>query len=95
MNHVPNLSRRLLLAGGAAGVANLAWPAPTASAAPPAFAKNPATRPQLIRWASDTWSSLVALADPGTGLVSDKIPGTLTGRVHNTSPTNIGGYLWS
>jgi Putative glucoamylase/Protein of unknown function (DUF3131) len=98
MNHFLYPSRRQLLVGGAALAAGLVLPTfPTlaASAVPPVHANNPPTRPQLIRWASDTWSSLVAMADPGTGLVSDKIPGTLTGRVHNTSPTNIGGYLWS
>jgi hypothetical protein len=98
MNQSPYPSRRQLLAGGAgiaAGLVLPTFPTLTAFAAPPVYAKDRAKRPQLIRWASDTWSSLVAMADPGTGLVSDKIPGTLTGRVHNTSPTNIGGYLWS
>lgn len=98
MVHSQNPSRRHLLAAGAGIAAGLALPtipSLAAFAATPEYDKNPASRRQLIRWASDTWSSLAAMADPGTGLVSDKIPGTLTGRVANTSPTNIGGYLWS
>jgi len=98
MNRSQNPSRRHLLAGGVGIAAGLVLPTiPTVSAfaSPLVDDKDPAKRPQLIRWASDTWSSLAAMADPGTGLVSDKIPGSLTGRVANTSPTNIGGYLWS
>jgi hypothetical protein len=98
MNQFSNPSRRQILAGGTAIAAGLALPTfPTAPAfaAPPVPTQSPAGRRQLTRWAADTWTSLVAMTDPGTGLVSDKIPGTLTGRAHNTSPTNIGGYLWS
>ncbi|MFK5647201.1 glucoamylase family protein [Ornithinimicrobium sp. LYQ121] len=48
-----------------------------------------------MRWARDTWRSLVAMTSPRTGLVSDNIPGDLSTAGVYTSPTNIGGYLWS
>jgi hypothetical protein len=38
---------------------------------------------------------MVAMADPRTGLVSDNITGDLAEPAAYTSPTNIGGYLWS
>jgi hypothetical protein len=52
--------------------------------------------PTIERWASDTWLSFVAMAG-ATGLPADSIradlaPGTRSGY---TSPTNVGGYLWS
>ena len=48
-------------------------------------------------YARDTWRSMVAMTDPATGLVADNIAGDLaTGtRSAYTSPTNIGGYMWS
>ena len=48
-------------------------------------------------WAADTWRSLVAMTDPTTGLPADNIPASLAAadRSRYTSPTNIGGYLWS
>ncbi|WP_022889574.1 glucoamylase family protein [Agromyces italicus] len=49
----------------------------------------------LKRYASDTWASLTAMTDPDTGLVADNIEGDLTAASGYTSPTNIGGYLWS
>ena len=51
----------------------------------------------LHRWAADTWHSLDAMTDPGTGLPADNIPESLAAedRSGYTSPTNIGGYLWS
>jgi hypothetical protein len=49
----------------------------------------------LLRYAKDTWRSMVAMADPGTGLVADNIRGDLSHGSAYTSPTNIGGYLWS
>lgn len=51
----------------------------------------------LQRWATDTWRSLDAMTDPAVGLPADNIDGALdpaTASGH-TSPTNIGGYLWS
>jgi hypothetical protein len=51
----------------------------------------------LLGYARDTWRSMVAMTDPVTGLVADNINGDLAvgGRSTYTSPTNIGGYLWS
>ena len=45
----------------------------------------------------DTWHSLDAMTDPATGLPADNIPESLAAgdRRGYTSPTNIGGYLWS
>ncbi|WP_152362444.1 glucoamylase family protein [Microlunatus speluncae] len=49
------------------------------------------------RWAADTWRSLAAMTDEHTGLTADNIDGDLdpASRSGYTSPTNIGGYLWS
>jgi hypothetical protein len=51
----------------------------------------------LRRWARDTWTSFQAMVDPATGLPSDNIEGDLDPATRSgyTSPTNIGGYLWS
>ncbi|NYF09610.1 hypothetical protein HDC94_000766 [Leifsonia sp. AK011] len=49
----------------------------------------------LLRYAEDTWASLDAMTDPTTGLASDNISGDLSVAGEYTSPTNIGGYLWS
>ena len=51
----------------------------------------------LLGYARDTWASMVALTDDRTGLPSDTITGSVTAPVRSayTSPTNIGGYLWS
>lgn len=49
----------------------------------------------LERWAIDTWTSLDAMTDEETGLPSDNITGDLETASAYTSPTNIGGYLWS
>ena len=40
---------------------------------------------------------MAAMADPGTGLVSDNVGGDLnpSDRAAYTSPTNIGAYMWS
>ena len=40
---------------------------------------------------------MVAMTDPGTGLPADNMTGLVTAPVRSgyTSPTNIGGYLWS
>ncbi|WP_076262489.1 glucoamylase family protein [Intrasporangium flavum] len=103
-------SRRSLLVGGAASLAAFALaPAASAGAATrtgsaPAFLRNglgAQTRSldaALVRtWAADTWRSLVAMTDPTTGLPADNIPESLAAgdRSGYTSPTNIGGYLWS
>ena len=56
-----------------------------------------ASRGVLTRYAEDTWRSMAAMADPGTGLVSDNVGGELDpgDRAAFTSPTNIGAYMWS
>lgn len=43
----------------------------------------------------DTYSSLEAMTDSNTGLVADNIDANLSLPSSYTSPTNIGGYLWS
>lgn len=67
---------------------------PSASAAPgPGSAKGD---DRVLRgYAADTWNSLTAMTDKKTGLPADKLSGDLTVASENTSPTNIGGYLWS
>jgi len=54
-------------------------------------------RTTIQRWARDTWASLVAMTDRHTGLPADNISGSLARpqRSGYTSPTNIGGYMWS
>ena len=49
----------------------------------------------LAGYAADTWASLDAMTDPATGLPADNIEGDLSAPSGFTSPTNIGGYLWS
>jgi hypothetical protein len=96
-------SRRSLLVGGAASVAAFALaPSPSARAAgAPAFVRSAPTlaldQGRVHTWAADTWRSLVAMTDPKTGLPADNIPESLAAgdRSGYTSPTNIGGYLWS
>jgi hypothetical protein len=61
-------------------------------AAPATAAPNP-----LVTYAKDTWRSMVAMVDPATGLPADYIGGDLApgSRSRYTSPTNIGGLMWS
>ena len=49
----------------------------------------------LTGYAADTWTSLAAMTDRKTGLPADKLSGDLAVASEDTSPTNIGGYLWS
>jgi hypothetical protein len=51
----------------------------------------------LMEYARDTWASFEAMVDPDTSLPADNIEGDLdpSTRSAYTSPTNIGGYLWS
>jgi len=49
----------------------------------------------LLRYAADTWTSLDAMTNEKTGLPADNIEGDLSTPSEYTSPTNIGGYLWS
>jgi len=48
----------------------------------------------LERYARDTWASFVAMTDEKTGLPADSLHIDST-RSTQTSPTNIGAYLWS
>ncbi|HET9633393.1 MAG TPA: glucoamylase family protein [Terrabacter sp.] len=105
--HTP--TRRSLLVGGAASIAALAFtPSAYAGSRPSAAgsrfaAASGATvvrsldRATVRTWAADTWRSLVAMTDPTTGLPADNIAESLAAgdRSGYTSPTNIGGYLWS
>jgi hypothetical protein len=63
---------------------------PTASAAPDSDRT-------LMRYATATWRSFDAMVDETIGLPADNIAGNLQERTRSayTSPTNIGGYLWS
>jgi hypothetical protein len=48
----------------------------------------------LLRYARDTWASMVAMTDAGSGLPADILNADGTTSVQ-TSTTNIGAYLWS
>lgn len=109
MNTIPRrtlLTVPLLGAGAALGAAApaVAAPLPTLSTAgssalaAPARAGGSGRRGAdrlLRRWAQDTWRSLDAMTVRSTGLISDAIGADLEGHSGNTSPTNIGGGLWS
>ncbi|GFJ92710.1 DUF3131 domain-containing protein [Phytohabitans rumicis] len=62
----------------------------------PAAPASAATDP-LHTYAKDTWRSMVAMVDPATGLPADNIGGDLAPGTRSayTSPTNIGGLMWS
>jgi Putative glucoamylase/Protein of unknown function (DUF3131) len=99
-----NISRRTLLtaAGAAALVGSTASTTYAGNQDPAALLKGnwyptPADRALVGRWARDTWRSLVAMTDEKTGLPADNIAESVTNPVRSryTSPTNIGGYLWS
>jgi hypothetical protein len=80
---------RRLLAPLAALLLVLAGGGTAATAAPPSADRT------LRGYAVDTWRSMTAMTDPATGLVADNIRGDLSHPSAYTSPTNIGGYLWS
>lgn len=88
--------RRQVMVGGAAMLAALGL-TPNAQASAPTAAVPGASNSRLQRWARDTWHSLDAMTPPATGLPADNIPESLAAgsRSRYTSPTNIGGYLWS
>jgi len=74
-----------------------AVPAWDPAADPAAFslaATRPAERVTLLRYARDTWASLVAMTDPKSGLPADRMSSAGVQSVE-TSTTNIGGYMWS
>lgn len=91
---MPSLPRRTVLAGGLAAAVTAA--AGTSVAAPRAAA-GPRRRSPLRRWGADTWASMVAMTDERIGLTADNLEGSVHDPVRSryTSPTNIGGYLWS
>ncbi|WP_426566250.1 glucoamylase family protein [Angustibacter sp. McL0619] len=91
----------LLTVVGPVLLALLAGSSAAATAAPPGRPDGggltSADRATLHRYAADTWRSFVALTDDATGLPADNMTGPVTAPVRSgyTSPTNIGGYLWS
>lgn len=85
------LSRRTALGSGL-GLAALTLAPTSAQAGGP---RRPSRSDAQRRWAGDTWTSMAAMADPDTGLVADNIDAELGEGSAYTSPTNIGGYLWS
>ena len=97
------ISRRTLLtaAGSAALIGATASSTSTSYAASPAqllkgdWKPTTSDRALVGRW--DTWRSLVAMTDETTGLPADNIGESVTNPIRSnyTSPTNIGGYLWS
>ncbi|MBG6059670.1 hypothetical protein RCH16_002020 [Cryobacterium sp. MP_M5] len=102
----PGATRRQFLVGGAAIAALGMASAPPGRATAATLAGASAVRSgfgrgvdkgTILRWGRDTWASLVAMTDPITGLSADNISGPLGApkRSGYTSPTNIGGYLWS
>ncbi|MBW8729528.1 MAG: DUF3131 domain-containing protein, partial [Terrabacter sp.] len=103
---LPSTTRRQLLVGAAAAAATgltAGRAAANVPAAPSATAYRPSLSPDAVQparvrgWAVDTWHSLVAMTDPGTGLPADNIPESLEAQDRSgyTSPTNVAGYLWS
>jgi len=91
-----NLSRRALLGATAGvGVAGALSTLPLTAEAHGGHHTWPRHDKQLYKWAKDTWRSLDAMTDEKSGLVADNIDGDLKTRSGYTSPTNIGGYLWS
>src|SRR4051794_35044141 len=97
------ISRRTVLAAGtAATLIGTATPAFGGTPSPAELLKGSWTpsredKATVGRWARDTWRSIVAMTDENTGLPADNIGESVTNPVRSkyTSPTNIGGYLWS
>lgn len=85
-------TRLRALLGGALALALLA-PATAANAGQ--GDRGGGERDTLLRYAADTWTSMAAMTDDDTGLVADHIDGALSTPSGYTSPTNIGGSLWS
>ncbi len=93
---VPLLGAGALAATPAGAAAPAAAPARAARPLPGGRVRpGGADRDLLHRWAADTWRSLEAMTVPRTGLISDNIGADLSGHSRHTSPTNIGGSLWS
>jgi len=83
--------------GGSAGSAGSSGPPGSSGKGDHHHPKGAPNTRLLHRWARDTWHSMDAMTDPRTGLPADNIPESLAARDRSgfTSPTNIGGYLWS
>src|SRR3954453_21366158 len=77
---------RTLTTAAATLLASLVLTAPAALAARPQDA--------LMRYAHDTWASLVAMTDEQSGLPADSL-GANGKRSVQTSTTNIAAYMWS
>lgn len=103
-----DISRRTLMVGAVAVTGALALSSPAAASSAPSldcsnsesvrrFFAQPRNRAVALQWARHTWHSMVAMTDPQTGLPADNIAKGLSAaeRSGYTSPTNIGGYLWS
>ena len=82
------------LAFPALSLATAASPGTAGSTAAVGAGLRPAERATLLRYATDTWASFVAMTDPDTGLPADSLTADGTPSVQ-TSTTNIGAYLWS
>ncbi len=82
----------LIAAGGFSPAGAAAAGGPTVSARP-----RPRDSSRVGRWARDTWHCLDVMTDERTGLVADNSSDRLAAgdRSGWTSPTNIGGMLWS
>lgn len=95
MKRTPKLA--VMCAALVAGTLIIAPSATAASGASTPPAKNGASGDDAVLhgYAEDTWASLAAMTDKKTGLPADKLEGDLSEPSDNTSPTNIGGYLWS
>ncbi len=94
------LPRRTLITGAAAVALAASLPAVSSTAAFAAPLRRPGSafnNRTVVGWAKDTWHSLVAMTDATTGLPADNVPASLAADARSgyTSPTNIGGYLWS
>jgi hypothetical protein len=102
--------RQVLLAGGGAAAGLLLAVPPHASAGNASAGRGAATAAAPLghgasrfdarlvrRWAADTMRSLERMTFPATGLPADNIRESLTlaEASHYTSPTNIGGWMWS
>lgn len=93
------LTTAALLGSGAAATGSPTTPDRSPSQAAPSSAPAAAkpTEQLLRKYARDTWRSFAAMVVPSTGMPTDNIGGDLSAgsRADYTSPTNIGGYLWS
>jgi hypothetical protein len=77
-----------------APTAGAAWDPAANPAAVSLDQRQPSQRQTLLRYARDTWASLVAMTDPTSGLPADSLNADGTVSVQ-TSTTNIGAYMWS